>query len=143
MEIFSNNLIVKKTKNKIGLGVFASKDFDMGDVVETLPVIKIPISEFKLMKDTVLKLYFFEYDKNYNCICLGYGSLYNHSYTPNARYLYDFKNETVIIKAIKHIKSGEEIFINYNYYPNSKTELRKWFDPNFVDLVNKKPKKIF
>jgi SET domain-containing protein len=137
MEISSNNLIVKKTKNKIGLGVFAGKDFDNREVVEILPIIKIPISEFRLIKGTILKLYFFEYDKNYICICLGYGSLYNHSYAPNARYLYDFKNETVIIKAIKRIKKGEEIFINYNYYPNSKTELKKWFDPNFVDLVNK------
>jgi hypothetical protein len=85
------------------------------------------MTEFELIKKTKLYYYYFEYSNSHFAIVLGYGSLYNHSYTPNARYLYDYKNKTFIIKAIKNIKKDEEIFFNYNYYPNDKTQLGDWF----------------
>ncbi len=110
-----------------GLGVVATDDIKKGSVIEIVPLLLMPIKEFDLIRQTKLYYYFFEYTNSHFAIALGYGSLYNHSYIPNARYLYNFKNKTLVIKAIKNIKKGEEIFFNYNYYPNDKTPLGDWF----------------
>jgi uncharacterized protein len=115
-------------------GVFACKNFKKGDLIEICPIIKFRITELPDIKKTTLRYYYYEYDNDYDAIFLGYGSLYNHSYSSNARYLYDYKNETISFKAVKDIPKDSEIFVNYNYYPNSKDPLEKWFDPNFRDM---------
>ena len=57
-------------------------------------------------------------------MALGYGSLYNHSYQPNARYD-DGRGQTKIFMAIRDIALGEEIVVNYNGEPDDKTPV--WF----------------
>ncbi len=123
------NLIIRKSEGK-GNGVFSNKSFKKGQTIEVAPLILVPAKEFELIKKTKLYFYYFEYSNSHFAIALGYGSLYNHSYTPNARYLYDYKNKTLIYKAIKNIDKNEEILINYNYYPNDNTPLEDWFKPN-------------
>ena len=34
------------------------------------------------------------------------------------------------VVAIKDIKEGSEIFVNYNYYPEDKTPLEDWYKEN-------------
>lgn len=120
-------IIVKKS-NISGRGVFATDDIKRGEIIEICPVILLSKNDFKVIKKTILNYYYFEYsDKNPAAIVLGYGGLYNHSYTPNSRYLYDYKNDLFTVKAIRNIKRGEEIFFNYNYYPNDKAPLGDWF----------------
>jgi SET domain-containing protein len=50
----------------------------------------------------------------------GYGSLYNHSYRPNARYV-DLAGRTKLFTAIRDIAAGEEITVNYNGEPGDET----------------------
>lgn len=119
--------IILKQTDSMGQGVFANKDFKKGETIEIVPLLLLPMQDFEHIKKTKLYYYFFEYTNSHFAIALGHGSLYNHSYTPNARYLYNFKNKQFKIKAIKDIKEGEEIFINYNYYPDDKTPLGDWF----------------
>ncbi len=59
-------------------------------------------------------------------IALGYGSLYNHSYTPNARYYKDFDNSLIKYVCITDIQKDEEITISYNCDPEDKSPV--WFD---------------
>ena len=55
--------------------------------------------------------YVFGWGDDLTALALGYGSLYNHSYTPNAETL---ETETeLVITALVDIASGDEIFINY------------------------------
>jgi SET domain-containing protein len=54
---------------------------------------------------------------------LGYGSLYNHSYAPNAETL-ETPHE-LVITALRDIHEGDEIFINYM----GTAQEGVWFDP--------------
>lgn len=120
-------ITVRQSKIIRGQGVFAEEDIKKGSTIEIVPLLLMSMKEFDLIKKTKLYYYFFEYTDNHFAIALGYGSLYNHSFNPNARYLYSYKNKQLIIKAVKDIKKEDEIFFNYNYYPNDKTELGDWF----------------
>ena len=51
-------------------------------------------------------------------LALGHGSLYNHSFRPNARYD-DVGPQTKEFTAMRDIAPGQEITVNYNGEPTS------------------------
>jgi SET domain-containing protein len=57
--------------------------------------------------------YVFEWGRGTVALALGFGSIYNHSYSPNARYD-DVGRLTKVYTALRDILPGEEITINYN-----------------------------
>lgn len=99
-----------------GKGVFAARDIEAGEVIEVCPLILFPKSELPHVRQTVLDDYYFDWgdEGEWYAFCLGYGSLYNHSYEPNAEYGMDFDAQTIDFYCVKPIAAGEEIFINYN-----------------------------
>ena len=99
-----------------GRGVVAGRMFRAGETIERPPVIVISADESPLIRDTRLAHYHFEWgpDCRQTAIALGYGSLYNHSYTPNARYEFRESEECLEFVALREISPGEEITINYN-----------------------------
>jgi SET domain-containing protein len=99
-----------------GRGVVALRAFAAGETIERPPVIVIPKSEAPMIRDTRLAHYYFEWgdDCQQAAIALGYGSLYNHSYTPNARYEFRESEECLEFIALCAIEPGEEVTINYN-----------------------------
>jgi len=46
-------------------------------------------------------------------IALGFGSLYNHSTHPNAEFIPDYSDDTIIFTALRDIAAGEEITVDY------------------------------
>ncbi|HQX52384.1 MAG TPA: SET domain-containing protein [Planctomycetaceae bacterium] len=113
MAITQSSLIeVKHTKTK-GRGVFAREFIPVDTVFERVPLLIIPAKEIlQAETDTTLLGYIFEYKKHV-ALALGYGSLYNHSYNPNARYD-DIGRQTKEFRSLRDIYPGEEITINYN-----------------------------
>ena len=112
----------------MGLGVFSSENIEAGTIIEISPVIVMSNEERKLLDQTLLHDYIFEWGakKEQCCVALGYVSVYNHSYKSNCEYEMDFEMKQISIKAVHFIKAGEELFINYNGdWNNSK---RVWFD---------------
>ena len=112
----------------MGRGVFTSENIDKGTVIEVSPVIVMSGEERKLLDQTLLHDYIFEWgdDSKSCCMALGYVPLYNHSYRSNCEYEMDFEENMISVKAVRFIKAGEEIFINYNGdWNNAK---RVWFD---------------
>ena len=112
----------------MGRGVFTSENIDKGTVIEISPVIVMSGEERKLLDQTLLHDYIFEWgdDSKSCCMALGYVPLYNHSYRSNCEYEMDFEENMISVKAVRFIKAGEEIFINYN--GNWNNAKRVWFD---------------
>ncbi len=106
-------------------GVFATEDIPKGTIIHEAPVIPCPIIEHILIEETTLSDYVYEYGKNHTALVLGYGSLINHSYTPNTIYEINFEQHTFDYYAYRDIKAGEEILINYNGEVDDDTPL--WF----------------
>ena len=110
-----------------GFGVFTDEAFASGDPIEECPVLVIPSRQRELIDRTVFSGYYYEWGEGEGALALGFGSLYNHSYRPTARYDQADQRPVLIISAIRRITPGTEITINYNGNPRSRKRL--WFDP--------------
>jgi len=109
---------------KAGRGVFATKSIRKNEAIEECPVLVLLKKDYPIAKKTELRNYYFMWGKSTSAICFGYGSFYNHSYHPNATYKKKISEKVINFIAIKDIKKGEEITVNYNYgEPDSKKTL--------------------
>ena len=120
----SDAVVVKRVPGK-GLGVFARRPIGEGEVIERVPVLVLPDDEIEDGESgTRLANYCFEWGKGTVALALGYGSLYNHSFDPNARY--DDGRGAKVFTALRDIAPGEEITVNYNGGPQDRTPV--WFE---------------
>ena len=117
---------VKKTDTK-GLGVFARRAIRKGELIERVPLLILSTAEYAAGVDqSLLAGYVFAWGDGEYALALGYGSLYNHSYRPNAVYEDDEPHRAKLFIAHRAIKLGEEITVNYNGSPTSR--VRMWFE---------------
>lgn len=100
----------------MGRGVFTSEKIGAGTLIEVSPVIVMPAEDRKLLDQTLLHDYIFEWGENRDqcCMALGYIPVYNHAYESNCEYETDFDFNQIRITAVRSIEKGEELFINYN-----------------------------
>ncbi len=127
--VASDKVYVAKSKiPDSGRGVFARVDIKKKDIIEICPLIEIPVNDFANINQSFLVTYFFSFGKAKNklAIALGFGAIYNHTYTPNATYKKIPRESIMKFIALKHIKKHQEITVNYNNGdPDDKTPL--WF----------------
>ena len=99
-----------------GRGVFARQPIAAGTVIEIAPVLIVPPEQARSLMKTLLFHYFFRWSESSKdvAVCLGFGSLYNHSSSPNAAYVRDFTRSQIIFRAILNIAANEEIFTDYH-----------------------------
>lgn len=120
-------ITVKRTPKK-GLGVFALRDIKEGEIIENAPALIFDTKGRKHLEKTLLSHYIYPWRSTRGAaLVLGYGSIYNHSYSPNADWKQNFKTKCMVYRAIQNIKKGEEILVNYNGEPDDKTEI-DWFE---------------
>ena len=100
----------------MGRGVFTSENIEESLIIENSPVIVMSKEERKLLDQTILHDYIFEWggSKDRCCMALGYVPVYNHSYKSNCEYEMDFELEQISIRTVHFINAGDELFINYN-----------------------------
>lgn len=113
-----------------GRGVFAARRFEPGETIELCPAIALPETDARTLDATRLHDYYFGWgeDGQQAAIVLGYGSLYNHSFTPNAEHRKNFAAGTMLIVAVRSIVAGEEIFIRYETGKGANPPA-VWFEP--------------
>jgi SET domain-containing protein len=120
-------LFLKRTKNK-GRGIFTKEKIKAHTFIEESPVIVMSDADRKLLDQTLLHDYIFEWGekKDKCCMALGFIPMYNHSYSSNCEYFMDFEKEIMQVKTVREIEKGEELTINYNGDWND--EKKVWFD---------------
>ena len=93
-----------------GRGVFAEKDFKQGEVIEVCPLLTDYKKNFANSK---IKDYTFKskFKPDQEVIVFGMCSMYNHSDNFNVGHNQDPEN--MIFKAVRDIKKGEELYVNY------------------------------
>lgn len=116
--LITSDSLVKRSK-VAGYGVFASRPLAEGEIIEQARVIPILKGEI----GSCLQTYLFHWDEQHHAISLGFGSLYNHSQTPNVSYKADYDHNLIVFKARRPIDLGEELFISYG---------KNWFRDNRV-----------
>jgi uncharacterized protein len=120
-------VVVKRTPRK-GLGVFALKDFKQGEIIESAPVLIFDTKGRKILEKTQLSHYIYPWKSTRGAaLVFGYGSIYNHSFSPNADWKQNFKTKCMVYRAIKPIRKGEEILVNYNGEPDDQKPI-DWFE---------------
>ena len=109
-------------------GVFTNQDIEANRLVEVAPVIVMSAEEKKMLDQTALHDYIFEWghDDKQCCMAMGYVPVYNHSYHSNCEYIMDYQNRQISIKTVRKINAGQELFINYNGDWNDESPI--WFD---------------
>ena len=120
-------VVVRQVEGK-GRGIFALRAFETGDLIERAPVLVIPAEQSDHIEQSVLKDYYYDWRKpdGNRAIVLGCGSLYNHSYQPNARYVRRFDECEMDYVALRPIAEGEEVCVNYNGVIDDLSPV--WFD---------------
>ncbi|HQR08102.1 MAG TPA: SET domain-containing protein-lysine N-methyltransferase [Gemmatales bacterium] len=99
------------------MGVFASRDIEEREVVEVAPVIQVQTRFNDL--ETDLKRRVFNWERlasrpGMSAIALGYGSMYNHDNPANMQYASANEGQAILFVAVRTIRCGEELTINYN-----------------------------
>ncbi|HEY9176040.1 MAG TPA: SET domain-containing protein [Flavipsychrobacter sp.] len=121
-------IYIENTEDK-GNGVFTQNDLPAGTVVEISPVIVMSAEERKLLDQTLLHDYIFEWapeGENQCCVAQGYIAVYNHSDSANCEHFMHYDSNSISIKTMRDIAAGEELTINYNGEWNNKRPV--WFE---------------
>jgi SET domain-containing protein len=92
-----------------GYGVFAKAAIDENEIIEECHVIHCSKGNISPELNDIC----FGVTKKSSDVVLGFGSIYNHSLTPNADYIFDDETKLMIFSATRFIAEDEEIFISY------------------------------
>ena len=125
----SNKIYVSRSEiPEANRGVFAKVVIQKGETIETCPFIEIHEDDLTNIGESILAtyIYFFGKKKDRLLVALGFGSLYNHNYVPNAVYKINPKEKIIEFISIKNIKKDEEISVNYNQGNRKNAQL--WFE---------------
>lgn len=100
---------------KRGRGVFTDSRIAENAVIERCPVIEIPETEKARIDRTVIFDFYYGWGGPRGPIALplGYGAIYNHSSSPNARSVRRLEDRVLEFVALREIAPHEEILVNY------------------------------
>jgi hypothetical protein len=101
----------------------ASKNIKTDELIESCPVILIPVGQLEHHDKTILTNYNYAWDDKNDAFVLGYCVLTNHSFSANVIYKCNLEKKCMEFFAAKDIQKDEEIFINYNGKPDDATPL--------------------
>jgi uncharacterized protein len=109
----AKSVIEVKTTNKYGRGLYAARNIRKGEVVESSPVVELNSYD---ITHTRMNMYVFGWKGNgTSALALGLGSLFNHSKKANVTYNPVFSTKTILFVAMRDIRKGHQLFIDYGY----------------------------
>ena len=123
---------LKPISDTLGQGVYASKAFKAGELIETAPVIVLHNAFTTLPKQLQSRV--FNWGHLTQCpaasaLALGYGSFYNHSDTPNLCYRANAEQQLLLYYARQDISAGQQLTIHYDQADGEHKPLdNDWFE---------------
>lgn len=120
------NLYISESE-KGGRGVFTNEIIAANVTIEIAPVIVMSSADRKLLDQTLLHDYIFEWGVTAEecAMALGWIPIYNHASLSNCEYFMDFEAETMFVKTVFEINPGDELTVNYNGDFNNSNSV--WF----------------
>jgi SET domain-containing protein len=107
--MYSDNIYLDK--NKYGYGVYAGKNFSIGDIIEYAPVYRLTNC------DGNENPHFFTWGHDNKgpiwVAATGFFPFYNHSYDPNVETKRDYEKDIMTMVATKKIKKNDELCHQY------------------------------
>lgn len=94
-----------------GRGIFATKAFKKGEVIDVCPVLIAPNEDW----GEAVQEYLFAHTAKQSALALGSCSLFNHSSEPNADRHYEPRTHSLVFTALRDISPGEELRIDYGH----------------------------
>jgi hypothetical protein len=121
LRLVSDALLIVSIPGK-GRGVLAGRRFAQDELIERAPVVVLSAAEWEIAKQTDVARYSFCWGRRglQAGIALGTGSLFNHSYSPNAFARPLVGERLMEFVALRDIEEKEEITINYNGEPDDR-----------------------
>jgi SET domain-containing protein len=112
-----------------GRGVFAQRNFAVGEIIEAAPVLFVPAEQWPHLERTVLDNYCFAWGEALEHAALGLGcsSFYNHADDPSAHTERDFAGRVIRFVARRPIELGDEVTFDY------RSAYDEWF-PMWFDV---------
>jgi|TARA_R100001530_G_scaffold99057_1_gene68849 hypothetical protein len=105
---------IKPSKGK-GLGVFATENIALHEIIEQVGVLPIPSVDQNGQQ--ILHDYRFAFPMGKKAkeqvVGLGYACFYNHGDPPNAMWTNDPRQRGFLFYALRNIEAGEEILVFY------------------------------
>lgn len=108
-----NHACIVVRRNRKGRAVYAAHKFYPGNTIEVCHVLLVGNQPWASREEHPYQEWAYEFFGKC-AIALGAGSLYNHSYTPNASWTCRKRSQTIRIYALRPIDKDEEILINYS-----------------------------
>jgi uncharacterized protein len=102
-----SGLAIKRSPH--GRGVFATRRFRKGQIIERCPTVEVADADVVGRLDDYV---YASVKQGDSLIVLGYGMLYNHSAEPNVDYDQVDPSE-ITYRALRTIEPGEELTIDY------------------------------
>lgn len=105
-----------KMYDGMGRGVECLKPIAVGEVVEVCEVLVLNDADTIAINNTVLQHYTFKLTETQDCLVLGMGELYNHSFEPNVGYSVVRVDGRPVMQfiALQNIYVGQQLFIDYS-----------------------------
>jgi len=125
--LYFNNKIEMRRSSIHRWGIFAKEKILSGEILEEEPFLIIPMSPTE--SSSLFIDYRFNFPKQnskYQVITFGFGCIYNHSNSPNAKWETDEENSIFIFSTIRDIEKDEEILTYYggdDYWSEGRKEI--------------------
>jgi hypothetical protein len=138
MRLSPPSAFIQDTGTPKGRGVFATRSFAIGEIIEMCPVIILHMP-FSSLPDE-LKTHVFDWAvladaPDTHAIALGYGGMYNSDNPANLRYEADKHHRLLRFIAVRPINEGEELTVNYSARGGG----AEWHDDNWFERMKIKP----
>lgn len=105
---------VKRVAGK-GWGAFCTKKIPAKAVFSISPLLVLSGREARIMSESSLEAYWYQFGTKGRALALGLGSIMNHSDEPNCSYHFSKRNKTLSFFALRDIPAHEELTHDYGW----------------------------